>query len=142
MAKELYALGGAGVGFLAGYLVKTAVSRSDVIPAIDSVFDETLIEVESPEIDCSKYRKFTAFINIDSVETPEKLVIEVFFWNGVEWKKYGEKFWSTLIYIPVQTPVAESLSGDILGNLMKIRAISSGTSSTNNFQLNLKIQMS
>jgi len=37
---------------------------------------------------------------------------------------------------------AESLSGDILGNLMKIRAISSGTSSANKFQLNLKIQMS
>ena len=139
--KALYTLGGATAGFLAGYMVKK-VSRSDVILAISSIFDDTIIEVESPEIDCSKYREFTMFVNLDSVENPEKLLIEVFFWNGSEWKKYNEWFWEVLYYVPIQTPVAESLSGDILGNLMKIKATSLGTSSINKFQLNLEIQMS
>ena len=130
MKEALYALGGGVAGFVAGQMLKK-ISKSEIIPAIDTVFDTTT-EAESPEIDCSKYKKFALFVNATG---SGNLLIEVFYWGG-EWKKYDEWFWSSLIYVPAMMPVAEVLSGDILGNLMKIRA--TGTS----VQLNLDIQMS
>ena len=129
MVEILPILGGAVGGFVAGYMLKT-IKKSEIIPAIDV---DGATEAESPEIDCSKYKKFTAFINANS----GNFVIEVFYWNGEEWKKYDEDFWGSLIYVEAMMPVAEALSGDILGNLMKIRATSLG----NTFQLDLKIQM-
>jgi len=121
--------------------------RSDsIVTLVDAeVFDDVQAAYSSAELDCTRARKGLMHLDIDSTLTPTDLrfILQFSPDGGTTWHDYIEGPWHSLYYEDqdVAGRVYECLGFDVLGRLMRLRVVATGTDASNKFTVTANVEL-
>lgn len=107
-------------------------------------FDATTTSKNSSSVDCSRWRKFLLYLNVDSTLTPTDIRFIPQFSDdaGTTWFDYKQGLFASLYYEDADTAsgITECFSGDVVGRLFRLRAVATGTSAANKFTVTATVE--
>lgn len=122
------------------------VKRSSAITTLVSaqVFDDVQTAYNSAAVDCSAFRHFLLFLDVDSTVTPTDIQFIVQFSDddGTTWYSYKQNLFASLFYEDQDTAsgIKECFSGEVAGRDMRLRVVATGTTSANKFTVTAKVE--
>lgn len=119
----------------------TACKRLKTKKLIDAItFNDVIASYTSATFFCEPYRKFALLINLDVTATPTDIVIRVDFSDdGVKWYQYMNGPFGDIRYEDSAGDKLEAILGELRASYIRLRAIATGTTAANKFQLTSKI---